>query len=154
MKIITKAELMSLVINRGLHECFEHSEFGTFDVSAMREWCVENLDKCEIGAFSLSEVIPHIHTNRVTDAHRVMTLPDRSWQEDPAIFLVVKGEDHPTHVMIDGHHRALRRGIEGEADMVAFFVPIELAIRPEAGWVKNPFFDWGDKIENGKVVPR
>lgn len=151
MKLISKSELMCRVIEGGARECFEHSECGTFDVTAMREWAAANLQPVSV---RLSDINPFIRTNRVTEEKRVMGLPEDSWKHDPGMFLLLGEGDDITHLMIDGHHRALRREIEGETCMLCYVVPTAEAKRPQEGWFKDTHADWGDNFVDGKIVKR
>ncbi len=153
MKLITKEELMRLVIYGEHHECFDHEHYGTFDITETRKM-VEILGG-HLQAVSLDQIVPFIREQRVTEEARIDGLHEDSWKHDPGIFLVVGETDGvPDVVMVDGHHRALRREKEGCEDMQMWFIPIENAIRPQEGWAHDKSIDWGDKIENGKIIKR
>ena len=149
--ILTKAQLMDLVIRGGQRECFTHSEAGTFDVTAMRQAAPQI---GEIQEIPLSNLLEFIAQSRVVDRDRVLSLPEESWRSDPGIFVVHEYDAAgvPTVTMIDGHHRAMRRALEGMETMQLWFIPIEKAIRPAPGWVTNPYVDWGDPIVDGKII--
>jgi hypothetical protein len=153
MIVVSKAEFMVPVLQGKQHECFEHSESGIFDITAMR-LVLPNIGV--LHTISLDQIVPFIMENRVTDPARVMQLAAASWRDDPGIFIVsdYDSEGTPNVTMVDGHHRAMRRAIEKETDMEMWFVPTEKAIRPAAGWMKNPYVDWGDPIVDGKIIRR
>lgn len=153
MDIVSKNQLMSLVASGRCHECFEHSEIGLFDITDMRARASE---LGELAVLSLEDITPFVVENRVIDDGRVKDLSETSWKNDPGIMIVLKRDSAgvPTVVMVDGHHRSIRRYIEGLVDMQMWMIPIEKALRPSEGWVKNPYIDWGDQIIDGKIVPR
>jgi len=152
---VTKGQLMAQVFSGHQRECFTHSDEGTFDISAMRAALPAQLphDSADV---SLSQIIPFLAEHRVVEQARVQELSDWSWREDPGIFLVIppKGGEGVTHLMVDGHHRAVRRHLEGMEDMRFYFVQLKDALRPAFGWVANPFVDWGDPIIDGRIVRR
>lgn len=150
--MMTKTEL-AIRIAAGLgRESFEHSTEGTFDITALRAVAVERGD---LWTVSLGQIVPHIHTNREVCLERVKSLPDESWKSDPVIFLVIERGGETSHLMVDGHHRALRRHQEGLTDVAAYMVPIELAPRPQRGWGRHAAFNWGEKeVVGDKLVPR
>lgn len=153
--LVTKTQLMAPVLAGLQHECFEHSEAGLFDVTAMRQWLHRvDAEKALVAHVPLSEIVDHIRAHRVTMEERVATLPEDSWREDPGIFIVLNTRNGEEHLMIDGHHRALRREREGFTYMHFYMVPEEYAIRPRPGWTKNPFVDWGDEVVGGRIVKR
>ena len=151
MKLISKSELMSRVIQGHARECFEHSEQGIFDITAMREWAKMNTKPVWV---LLSDINPFIRTNRVTELERVNNLPRESWESDPGMFILIGSPPDETHVMVDGHHRALRREMQGEKRMLCYVVPIAEAKRPQPGWYKDIRVNWGDDIVNGAIVKR
>lgn len=151
MKLISKSSLMSKVIAGQARECFEHSEEGIFDITAMREWAAANTKPVWV---LLSDIVPFIRTNRVTELERTISLPDSSWQNDPGMFILLGPSGEETHLMIDGHHRALRREMQGEKHMLCYVVPMADAKRPSAGWYTNTQTDWGDELVDGKIVKR
>ena len=150
---ITKSQLMQPVIAGEQHECFEDSELGIFDVTAMREACKAGRIG-ELTSIPLDQIIPMLAEQRVVDPDRVDELDEKSWRDDPGIFILTgfDEENIPNVCMVDGHHRAMRRHIEQLDNFVAYFVPVEQAIRPGEGWTKNPFVDWGDPIVEGKII--
>lgn len=148
---ITKSELMSRVNAGAEHECFEHSEEGIFDVTLMRMWAMAHLKPVLV---PLEDMVPFILSTRDTEPARVFELPEDSWRHDPGLAVEYPG-DPPQHLMIDGHHRALRRAAEGLKDMPMFIIPQAGIIRPRPGWGINPFTDWGGKVmKDGKLVDR
>lgn len=142
---------MDAVIYGHQRECFEHSIMGVFDITAMREWAVIN---CKSVLVPLNLIVPFVRTNRVTELERIKSLPDESWKTDPGMFIEIEKHGKVSHLMIDGHHRALRRFDEGEEDMLNYIVPMKFAIRPSAGWIKDPRVDWGDELKDGKIIRR
>jgi hypothetical protein len=151
VKIISKLELMSYVIRGVSHECFEHSELGIFDVTEMR---IAATKIGELKSVPIDMIAPFVMVNRVTEPARVMALDDASWKHDPGIMIVSEYDEQgvPTVTMVDGHHRALRRAIQGYESMDIWMIPLEKAIRPSPEWVKNPFFDWGEEIRDGQII--
>ena len=145
MKTISKLQMMSMVLKAIHHESFEHSTMGVFDVTLTRAWAIDNLEPVLV---YLKDIIPFIMENRVTEPARVMQLKDVSWRVDPGITIQTGPDEY---LMIDGHHRALRRNIEGEEDMLMYIVPLDKAIRPAPGWVRRDDVDWGDPIINGVI---
>jgi hypothetical protein len=152
MNLISKSELMLPVFRGEAHECFEHSELGIFDVTMTRAWAENN---AEVMVVDLSDIVPFILTNRVTEPSRVMQLSEASWRSDPGLILYTEEPNGShEHVVIDGHHRALRRNAEGETTMGFYVLPLNRAVRPSYGWTKQSNVDWGDEIIDGKIVKR
>lgn len=148
----TKSELAAAVAAGLGRESFEHSEEGIFDITALREIAPKVGVRLTVG---LWQILPHLATSREVCMNRVRELPEASWRNDPAIFLVFTNGDEETHLMVDGHHRAQRRHLEGLEDLPAYFVPATLAPRPPPGWGRRADLDWGEKeMVNGKLVPR
>lgn len=159
-QLFTKTALMSLIVQGVAKEAFtfcpdDGSKPLVYDVTAMREWCRRvDADKAPIVNISLSQITPFVREHRDTEQARVVALPYDSWRFDPGIFLLMKDG---SHLMIDGHHRALRREIEGKTDMLFYMVEEQYAIHPSDDWHHTKEFgiDWGQKdIVNGKLVPR
>jgi hypothetical protein len=152
--LITKTQLMASVVAGLRHESFEHSIDGLFDITAMRQKCAAE-ELGERAILPLDGIIPFIRENRVIEMQRVLALDYESWKNDPGMFIVESYDDAgvPTGIMVDGHHRAIRRQLEGEMEMVVWMVPKDKAIRPGANWMRHPD-DWGDAIIDGKIVKR
>lgn len=156
MSVATKTRLMSLIASGMAREIFSHSEQGDFDVTGMREAAERALyhDKCEIVNIDLSQLLGHIMESRVTEPERVMSLPESAWQDDPGLIIYYP-EDN-SHLMIDGHHRAMRRNVEGKTTMMFYLLQPKDIIRPD---YSRPHFrpDWGSKIVDpatGKIRER
>lgn len=149
-----KSQLMALVATGRMHEAFTHTIYGTFDVTVMREATKSGV--AERVLVPLYEINPFIRTTRVTEPERIAELRAESWEDDPGL-----GFDTPDgFLMLDGHHRALRREMEGKTHMYMWRFPYELmaAFKPRPGYVDpsklDERFDWGDKIVDGKIVRR
>ncbi len=161
--VLSKTALMAGVAGGYLNECFEHSEMGRFDITAMRRHPEAS---GSLVTLSLERFVGHIREGRVIEEARMKELSDESWRYDPGIMLRLdetsvdeNGNEMPTLLMVDGHHRALRRWSEGCATMEIWVIPIERAIRPDPATVLScgPLteLDWGDAvILDGKIVPR
>lgn len=145
MNSLNKETIMAPVVAGYAHEAFTHETEGTFDVTEMREWIKGHPEL--LITVELSNLIGFIKENRVTDDHRIRTLPESSWRDDPGIAIEC---DDGSMLMIDGHHRALRRELEGLHVMEIYAVPMKDAIRPQAGYMRGP--DWGDPIVDGKII--
>lgn len=152
--LMSKSALMALVARGHANECFEHADAGRFDVTAMRK-AAPFLG--ELICVSLTDIVPHIRSERVTEDARVRELGPISWQDDPglAVYGHFGKSDVVEHLIIDGHHRALRRMREGLKDMMIWQIPIERALRPnDALFAKRPGYDWGDELRDGKIFRR
>ena len=153
MNALTKSGIMDLVARGLAHESFEHTEYGLFDVTEMR---LRAQGLGERHTVDLMMIIPHLSGDeREIDMSRVRSLDYHSWMHDPAMFIQIGETDGvPDVIMIDGHHRAMRRRLEGLSDIDAWLIPIGRAIRPNMNeMVRGP--EWGEKeIKNGKLVPR
>lgn len=148
----TKTQVMEYVIRGITRECFTHDGQGIFDVTAMRQ---RAHIIGELHSVYLEDIIPFILTERVIDEERVRTLSDASWQQDPAMCVVIPEQGGGvSHLMIDGHHRAMRRHLEGMDSIDMWMIPLTYVLRPEPGWEQHPALDWGDKIVDGKIVRR
>lgn len=152
--IVTKAQLMQAVIAGHQRECFEHSTEGIFDVTAMRDGLASGTIPGELVYIAMECIAPFVRENRVTEQARIDSLDEASWKLDPAIFIHIVNNGEESHLMIDGHHRALRREKEGFDSMPCWIVEKEHAVRPAPGWVQNPFVDWGDALVDGRIVKR
>ena len=142
MEQVSKSFLMSRVAKGLSHECFNHSDAGTFDITYIREHAQELGG--ELGWIALDDVIYHIRATRDTEPARVMQLEKESWENDPGIFVELRKDGEVSHLMVDGHHRALRRAIEGHTRMQVWMIPFSERMRPGAGWIQHPTFTWGD----------
>lgn len=148
---------MARVMSGHERECFEHSTEGIFDITRMREFIKCRKIQGALCSVDLGQIIPFMEKNRVIDMERVQELDRRSWRDDPGIFIVLKEDNDgsgPTVLMVDGHHRAMRRYLEGFHTIRMWFIREEHATRPEPGWARNTRIDWGDEIIDGKVVKR
>lgn len=159
-QLFTKTALMSLISDGVAKEAFtfcpeDGSPPVVYDVTAIREWCRRaDVDKAPIYNIGLDQITPFVRQHRDTEQTRVDALPYDSWRFDPGIFILMKDG---SHLMIDGHHRALRREKEGCTDMRFYMVEEQYAIHPNENWRHTKEFgiDWGEKdIVDGKLVPR
>lgn len=152
MNLVSKTEIMQRVVAGRSHECFQHSDEGFFDITLMREWAIANKKWVLV---LLSDIVPHILETRDIDESRIAELDEKSWKTDPGLAVIY---DRPgqaiEHLMIDGHHRALRRQREGLEVMKFYMIPEAAIIRPHPGMILNPHFDWGKIIKDGKLVDR
>lgn len=145
-RVISKTEVMQLVASGRTRECFEHEQLGLFDVTAMRRAIKENEISFKLLCVGLDQVVPFVRANRETEPARVQELTWESYENDPGIFIEIPDG---SSLMVDGHHRALRREAEGMDHMFFYFIPLDQAIRPSEGWVKNPFVTWeGQRSES------
>lgn len=156
MTVHTKASLMRAIAQGLAQEIFSHAELGEFNVTLMRAAAERMLyeNRVEIVHVALDQIIGHIMTDRVTEPARVMGLGTESWEDDPG--LIVHYESDNSHLLIDGHHRAMRRNAEGKETMPFFLLKEKDIIRPD---YRRPHWkpDWGDKIIDpitGKVRER
>lgn len=147
-----KSELMALVATGRVQEAFTHTIYGTFNITQMREATKDGI--AERVSVALYEINPYIRTSRVTEPERIHGLTTEQWRDDPGL-----GFDTPDgFLMLDGHHRALRREMEGKTHMDLWRFPYELmgAFAPAPGWVDpaklDRRFDWGDPIVDGKII--
>jgi len=160
-QLLTKTQLMSLVAEGRVHECFTHSTEGTFDITAMRAQALKT--HREIHKI---DIAPHITefllSNHVWDDERVrywIGSPLYEWE--PAILVLYPGNHH---IVADGVHRLIARArmekeIQGTPGYPVFSAPFwvfekEEIIRPGPEWVDNPLYDWGDDVVDGKIVRR
>lgn len=146
----TKTEIMTQVCLGTAHECFEHSEEGWFDITRMRKWARQH---CAIVNVELVAFVHHIASTRVFEEERINTLTMEEWANDPVLFVVYEnGPNGVEHLMIDGHHRAMRAFREGAETVRAYMVPEHAITRPPKGFQHGP--DWGDDLVDGKIVKR
>ena len=138
-RVITKTQIMQLVASGRTRECFEHESMGMFDVTAIRRAIKKNEISFKLLCVALDQVVPFVRQNRETEPARVSELTWESYENDPGIFIELPDG---TSLMIDGHHRALRREAEGLDHMFFYFISLEQAIRPGENWVKHPFVTW------------
>lgn len=137
----TKTQLMRSLQRGYRHEVFSHSTMGLFDITLMREALSVGRLPATRETVLLSSFYAAMCTMREVDYERVVTLPDESWQDDPGIFILVPDSDGSTsYLMADGHHRCVRRRLEGKEDMVFWMVPLEHAIRSQSGALS--YLDW------------
>jgi hypothetical protein len=151
MNQITKTQLMELVVQRRVHESFEHSINGVFDVTLMREQA-RRLNT-EIVLFSIADALTFVQEQRVTDEERILNLEEESWRNDPA--MAIHFEDDNQHLLIDGSHRILRRHREGLTDFLCYLVPSREIIRPDPReWARGSEMgiDWGAPIVDGVIM--
>lgn len=155
MSLMSKTELMKMVVEGKVHESFEHSVDGIFDVTAMREQAVKN--KAPIVTFTIADVVDHVRADRVVDEERIGNLPEASWRSDPAMVVLFDQGDNVYHLLIDGSHRILRRHREGLFNFPCYLIPSSEIIRPDPEqWVRGEErgLVWGDAIVDGKIVKR
>ena len=151
-KVITKTELMQLVIDGKNEEVFEDTEMGMFAVTRMRKFAFENQNKVKFILVDLPSLVEAIKKFRVYEEERINTLNENSWRNDPGILILHPGPP-VAHTIIDGTHRALRRFKEGCKDMLFWAFDPSQAIIPLI-YVESQY-DWGDEIiENGEIVKR
>lgn len=148
-----KSTLMTLVTAGLSHECFEHSIHGHFDVTLMREAIRLGTIPYETVQTPVDYLVKHIKESRVVEESRWMHLPFKSWYDDPGIAVITPDDQGGIWtIMIDGHHRAMRRQFECKELMVLHLVPLEAAIRPAPSL--RQIADWGDPMVNGKIIRR
>lgn len=146
---------MSLVASNDVHECFEHTVDGLFDITEMRRFA--STHQVPVLSFHISAVIAHIEEERVIDAQRVLELPEESWKFDPAMLVIYEREDGAQHLLVDGTHRILRRHREGLKTFTAYTFAEQDIIRPDmAKWKRGceRGIDWGDAVVDGRIVKR
>lgn len=150
----TKNQLSALVAAGLSRECFEHSIHGHFDVTRMREGLQTGVIPSDVVSLPISLLLPHVRESRVTEESRWRALPLKSWMDDPGIIVLEPDTSGPGRpdwtVMIDGHHRLLRRHFECKDYMSFHMVRVEYAIRPDPRFVQ--VFDWGDPMIDGKII--
>lgn len=133
--MVTKTEAMQQASQFGSPiEQFEHELVGKFNVTATRK-VVEQLPQF-LTLVDIRQMIPFL-TQYVIDQERVKQLSEQCWRNEPAIIVEQDGK----HYLIDGVHRTFRRRIEGMECVIAYIIPIELAVRmgdPD-NYIK---FDW------------
>lgn len=152
---MTKNEIAALVAQGKGRECFEHSTEGIFDITALREMIAARKVPFTEHTVALADIVPHILASREVCEERIGSLSEASWKYHQIIFLECPGAEGVTHLMVDGHHRAIRRHREGLTTVQAFMVPLAHAPRPNPGWGKVPWANWGVKdIIDGKLVSR
>jgi len=102
-----KSDISPLIDGGMIHEVFEHSIYGMFDITSMRKKCLA--DKKDILTSPIEEDLKEILLHeRVYDVTRVMELTSAQYLFDPALVLYVDGGN----VLLDGTHRILRRVLE------------------------------------------
>lgn len=155
MQLIAKEKLMKLVAAGHLHETFEHSVEGHFDITAMRAWAAAN---CQILHANVAMVLEHAKTSRVWEQERVDSMDARSYTYDPALFVQYIRPEGETHLMIDGVHRLIRRAQEGQENFPFYLIPEANIIRPDLTLFArtDEIFgvDWGDDLVNGEIIKR
>lgn len=149
MGLLTKTQLMHWIAEGMGHEAFSHDELGNLDITLMRFKTVD------IGMIpmvvDLKSLCDNIRQWRVYEWDRVLELDDFSWRRDPGILVRV---GNGNHVLVDGSHRALRREMEGEVDMLMWEFTRETVVKQGKDWTENHGVDWGDAIVDGKIVKR
>jgi hypothetical protein len=96
-------------------ERFVHPVEGIFDITGMRQ-SIKAGGEGDLRSVDLDLVVEFIKENRTIDMQRVHELDTVSWRDDPGIFVVLKPDTDGTGatvLMVDGHHRAMRRHLEG-----------------------------------------
>lgn len=155
MPIMTKTELMALVAAGKIHESFEHSEEGHFDVTAMREWA--RAHAAPIVSFSMEGIIEPLRAGRVVDEERVKTLHLNSVLNDPSMIVTYEKDGVTSHLVIDGTHRILRRHKLGMKNFPAYLIHSDDIIRPDTTQFVRGVdrgIDWGDGVEGDKIIKR
>lgn len=154
--LMTKTALMKLVAAGSVHEAFEHSIDGSFDITAMRAWAQTH--RVAAVSFAIGDAVDHLRTDRVVDEQRIAELDENSWRNDPAMVVLFDNEDGSvSHLLIDGTHRILRRHKEGLTDFLCYLIPSANVIRPDnKEWVRgvDRGIDWGDDVVGDKIVKR
>lgn len=159
---VKKSQLAKLVAKGRVHESFVHSTCGTFDITLMREFAQKNVrfsadgevreSEVELVLLTINEEVKQfIMQSRDVEEERIMELSEESWDRDP-----IMGVHYPdgTTLLIDGHHRILRRLIEGKTDVIAYMFKPEQIIRPQTGWGDMKGVEWGNKtFVDGELVP-
>lgn len=151
-RLMTKTEVMNLVASGKVHETFDHSTCGKFDVTAMRAYAMSrHLPTLRV---RIADVYAELCRDRVIDQARVDELDEASWKDDPAMVIIL---EEGSHLLIDGTHRILRRHKEGQFLFRAWFIEERFAIRVDpTEWIEGVHrgIDWGDKIEGNKIIKR
>ncbi len=134
---------MQAVRAGSMHEVFEHSVEGLFNITLMRKWAHKNRTPVRILTM---DVVPFIRQTRVTEEARLFSLTDEEKMEPVLVVLYDDGE----HLMIDGSHRALRAEYDGREFLRAYMIPEAFIFRPPAGYHKE--LNWGDAdIVDGEI---
>lgn len=144
--VVSKTELMNFVAAGKGHESFEHSACGVFDITVMRELSLMLSTAGQVQKFEvpLDNICDFIRSSRDTEEARIGELAEESWRSDPGLVITMPDG---TSLIIDGHHRALRREREGEQYMRFFAWPlalVDLFGRPAQNWGRPPGVEWGD----------
>lgn len=153
---MTKTEIMKLIAKGQIHESFEHSTEGLFDITEMRQACATSGSRpFEV---PIASVLPFILTNRVFEMQRVFDLDENSWKNDPAMCVLYDRGGSAEHLLVDGVHRIMRRHHAGLTDFHCYFVDEKDIVRPDMRkWqdgVKRGL-DWGSEVVvDGKIVKR
>lgn len=149
-----KADLMALVVAGKCQESFEHHLDGVvthYAVTMMR-----NRAKAEswpIVRVDIDMIAPFMMEYRVWDMERVMSLPEESWRNDPAMAAVTLEPDGTeSHTFVDGVHRIVRRQLEGLRTAIFYEARGDQIMHPPSGWGIRPGHDWGDKLVDGKII--
>lgn len=153
-KLMTKTEIMKLIAKSQIHESFDHSIEGRFDITEMRQRAKGTF----VFDVPIDSVLAFIRANRVFETQRIFDLDENSWKNDPAMCVVYHRGGSDEHLLIDGVHRIMRRHHEGLKDFQCYFVDEKDIVRPDTSqWqegVKRGF-DWGaEVVVDGKIVKR
>lgn len=142
---------MGKVVSGHEHECFTDPAEGTFDITGLRQLIRIKAIPGELRSVDIDPIIAYIDGTTVKpgvtiDHSRVWQLGPESWRDDPGIFVVLKeskdkgidkGSDTRTVLMVDGHHRAVRRHLEGFHTIWMWFIHEEHVVRPTTGCVHD-----------------
>lgn len=153
-KVMTKTEIMKLIAANRIHESFDHSVEGLFDITEMRQRAKGTVPF----TVPIHSVLSFILTDRVFEMQRVFDLDEDSWKNDPAMCVVYDRGGFTEHLLVDGIHRIMRRHHEGLEDFQCYLVNEKDIIRPDMSkWQQGVErgFDWGSEVVvDGKIVKR
>jgi muconolactone delta-isomerase len=145
-QIVKKSELVELVRRGLVHESFEHSHIGVFDITVMRDFHALLAPMGVIKPINtpLAPLCDHIRAARDFEPARIDELSAYSWNADPGIIVLLPSGES---VIIDGTHRALRREREGLKTMRFYSWPLAIADqvgRPDTSKFGDiPGVEWG-----------
>lgn len=152
--VLSKSEMVVLVASGIGHESFDHEQFGRFDITNLRNLApnaaylsrLTGVACCEAVIYPLAPIIAYAKSSaRDTEEARIAELPQESWESNPGIAILMPDR---TTLLIDGHHRALRREREGKTDMRFWLWTWDAANKfgrvDTSSFAEVPGLDWGN----------
>lgn len=149
--LISKTRIAELVRTGRAHECFTHSQVGTFDVSLMLQVAPFLYER--FSSDINPELIAQIKATRDWEQERINTL---TFTEVLFPTLWILDPTDNTHILVDGTHRLIALYERFNTfEFRGWMAPLSLAIRPHEGVLLNSAYNWGRmEVRDGKLYNR